>query len=215
MFRQKDPKPFPPVCGPSDPAQSRLSRVPPPTPRIIWRENSLRSNSSRQKVDSGLRLRRIRRRGCPQNEKPQIDLTIPNKLCFHFRVLSCVGRGWAAAPNPTSRRRLFEWRGGHAPRSEFLSHHDSGWRTRNPGELASEQDWRGRARAKMVLPPFAETKGGRLQGRNPANHHSRQKNSIKPIIVEQARVSMFEFRLYASTISDRVLSINANTSPRS
>jgi len=46
-----------------------LFRVPPPTPRIRWRENSLRSNSSRRKVDSGLRLRRIQRRRCPQKKK--------------------------------------------------------------------------------------------------------------------------------------------------
>ncbi len=63
LFRQKCPKPFPPVRGPYG--------VPPPTPRIRWRGNSLRSNSPRQEVDSGLRLRRIRRRGCPQNERPQ------------------------------------------------------------------------------------------------------------------------------------------------
>ncbi len=54
LFRQKCPKQFPPVCGPKG--------VPPPTPRIRWRENSLCSNNSRRKVDSGLRLRRIRRR---------------------------------------------------------------------------------------------------------------------------------------------------------
>ncbi len=61
LFRQKCPKPFPPVCGPKG--------VPPPTPRITWRENSLRSNNLRQVVDSGLRLRRIRRRGCSQKKR--------------------------------------------------------------------------------------------------------------------------------------------------
>jgi len=45
--------------------------------------------------------------------------------------------------------------------SEFLSHLDLGWWTRNP---------EGRAQAEMVLPPFAETQGPRLQGRNPASN---------------------------------------------
>jgi len=53
LFRQKCPKPFPPVRGPKG--------VPPPPPRIRWRGNSLRSNSPRREVDSGLRLRRTQR----------------------------------------------------------------------------------------------------------------------------------------------------------
>jgi len=45
LFRQKDPKPFPPVCGPKG--------VPPPPYRIRWLRNSLRSNSLRQKSRFG------------------------------------------------------------------------------------------------------------------------------------------------------------------
>jgi len=41
--------------------RSRLSGMPPPPSRIRWRGNSLRSNSPRRKVDSGLQLRRTQR----------------------------------------------------------------------------------------------------------------------------------------------------------
>ncbi len=62
-----------------------------------------------------------------------------------------VGRGWAAAPNRPLWRALSE-------RSELRSHHDSGRWTRHP---------QGRARAKVVLGPFAETKGPRRAGAKP------------------------------------------------
>ncbi len=76
--------------------------------------------------------------------------------------MECVGRGGAAAPNRPLGRALFE-------RSELRSHLDSVRRRRDPGEPASEQDRRGRARAKMVLGPFAETKGPRRAGTKPRN----------------------------------------------
>ena len=44
---------------------------------------------------------------------------------------------------------------------------------------------RGRARAKMVLGPFAETKGTRLQGRNPANNSPPTDPSMKPTFVKE------------------------------
>ncbi len=66
LFRQKESKPFLPVRGPSDPAQSRFSGVTPPPSRIRWLRNSLRSNNLRREVDSGLQLRR------PQRSEMQI-----------------------------------------------------------------------------------------------------------------------------------------------
>ena len=47
-----------------------------------------------------------------------------------------------------------------------------------PWRTCSEQDRRGRAQAKMVLVPFAETKGTRLQGRNPAIQKLRRKTQF-------------------------------------
>ena len=57
LFRQNGRKPFPPVRGPSG--------VPTPQPRIIWRRNSLRSDSARQRGRFGAaappRPRRVKR----------------------------------------------------------------------------------------------------------------------------------------------------------
>jgi len=134
LFRQKDPKPFPPVCGPKG--------VPPPTPRIRGRENSLRSDSSRQEVDSWLRLRRIRRRDSKRMKDLKKDhqllwldilpqtlwlLSPGTTLTFLCPPFICVGRGWVAGQNPTSWRGLFERKGSFAPCSEFPRHPDSGW----------------------------------------------------------------------------------------
>ena len=55
LFRQKCPKPFPPVRVPA--GELRLH------PESRWLRNSLRSNSLRREADSGRRLRRARRRG--------------------------------------------------------------------------------------------------------------------------------------------------------
>jgi hypothetical protein len=73
-----------------------------------------------------------------------------------------VRRRWGA--ESAFWRGLFEWRGGFAPRSEFPSHLDSVRKRRDHGNPASELGWRGRARARMVLGPFAETKGPRRCG---------------------------------------------------
>ncbi len=153
LFRQKCPKPFPPVRGPMG--------VPPPPPRIRWFGNSLRSNSPHQSGRFGaaapphpkarrhsknkIGFQTAEREGYPFQNTILIPCVI---LVFAFH---CVGSGWAAAPNPTSRRALSE-------RSELRSHHDSGRWTRHP---------QGRARAKMVLVPFAETKGTRRAGAKP------------------------------------------------
>ena len=86
LFWQKEPKPCLPVRGPSDPAQSRFSGVPPPPSRIRWRRNSLCSNSLRREVDSGRRLRRARRQGDTQKNPNQsqgqesIRARNPNRL---------------------------------------------------------------------------------------------------------------------------------------
>ena len=61
------------------------------------------------------------------------------------------GRGCAPVPNPIWGRGLFE-------RSEFRSPNLSGPGQRHP---------KGRARAPMVLGPFAETKGSRRVGATP------------------------------------------------
>jgi hypothetical protein len=66
LFRQKDPKPFLPVCGPPENGKKHtiLFRVPELLARIRWFGNSLqgakppfRSNSPNQKVDSAQNLR--------------------------------------------------------------------------------------------------------------------------------------------------------------
>ena len=80
--------------------------------------------------------------------------TIPNRI---KSLLSCLRARRSRSTESTFRRRLFE-------RSEFLSHLDSVRRRRHPGDPASEQGRRERARAKMVLVPFAETKGTRRAG---------------------------------------------------
>ncbi len=71
-FGKSDQNHFRPCAAPPIPLRSSLSGVPPPPSRIGWLRNSLRSNSLRQNVDSGLRLRRTRRRGCPNEKDPSI-----------------------------------------------------------------------------------------------------------------------------------------------
>jgi len=60
LFRQKEPKLFSPVRGPRL-CGGRLYGSLRLRPESRWRENSLRSNSSRRKVASGVRLRRTQR----------------------------------------------------------------------------------------------------------------------------------------------------------
>ncbi len=72
---------------------------------------------------------------------------------FSGRYGSRVGCGGAAGPN----RLLGEGCLSRASSLAILF-----------GAEAEEPPW-GRARAEMVLGPFAETKGPRLQGRNPAS----------------------------------------------
>ena len=75
---------------------------------------------------------------------------------LNIRSFLCVGRGGAAAPN----RLLGEGCLSGASSLAILF-----------GAEAEGPPW-GRARAEMVLVPFAETKGTRLQGRNPASNNS-------------------------------------------
>jgi len=78
---------------------------------------------------------------------------LTTNLTFFLQLLDCTALG-AAGPPPRILplwRALFE-------RSELRSHPDSGWWTRDP---------QGRARANMVLAPFAETKGPRRAGPTP------------------------------------------------
>ena len=70
---------------------------------------------------------------------------------YVVQIFSCVGRDGAAVPNSTIRRALFE-------RSELRSHIIRRW-----GGVYSQ----GRARAEMVLVPFAVTKGTRRAGAKP------------------------------------------------
>ena len=51
-----------------------------------------------------------------------VGFSIGQSHSFIFHGISGVVRGWASGPNPTFWRGLFEWRGGFAPWSEFLSH---------------------------------------------------------------------------------------------
>jgi len=104
LFRQKCSKPFPPVRGPKG--------VPPPPPRIRWRENSLRSNSSRRKVDSGLRLRRTQC-GKPHG-KQHVPFSFPSPQLFlreplvttTFCISPCTPISYTSFLRPTAVSRL-------------------------------------------------------------------------------------------------------------
>jgi len=170
------------VRGPSDPAQKRVLRdASASVPNKMAQELALLKQPSPRS-----------RFGTPapphpkawtQNEEGPFDYSTGLLMYVHYLSYE-FGAGLSfltsrspalgvAGPAPRILplwRGLFEWRGGLGPRSEFPSHLDSGWWARDPGELASEQGRRGRAQARMVLGPFAETKGPRLQGRNPASN---------------------------------------------
>ncbi len=80
----------------------------------------------------------------------------PFKNLFFSWESPAFGRGGAAVPNSTIRRALSE-------RSELRSHI-----IRCRGGVHPQ----GREWAEMVLVPFAETKGTRRRGRNPAYNNS-------------------------------------------
>ena len=75
LFRQKGPKPCLPVRGPAGSLRLRTESR--------WLRNSLRSNSLRREVDSGLRLRRARRRGTTQETNQLLKLgTLQTHVSF-------------------------------------------------------------------------------------------------------------------------------------
>jgi len=109
-------------------------------------------------------------------------------LSFSGRYGSRVGCGGAAAPN-----RLFGE--GCLSGASFLAILF--------GAEAEEPPW-GRARAEMVLGPFTETKGPRLQGRNPASNNFPRNPFIKLTFVKKkaawipdGKCLVFEIRTYS------------------
>ncbi len=99
-------------------------------------------------------MSQISPRACPEHGRRALNDNTVGHIALSFSVSVVdprVGRGGAGAPNRPLRRALFE-------RSELRSHLDSGWRRRDPMS---------RARAKMVLGTFAETKVSRRVGAKP------------------------------------------------
>jgi len=157
LFRQKCPKPFPPVCGPYG--------VPPPHPKA----GNCKKQKSRGTVNGNWECQRLLLVSFCHFDEREKSVVRPHSRFLALLEMTKRMR-WARLgrrPESTSRRRLFEWRGGFAPRSEFLSHLIRGGGPGTPenlllskvGGVAHRQKW-----FWFLLP---KQKGLVAWGRNP------------------------------------------------